>query len=372
MVEEVLGVIFDALGGGSTTSGLKSLSVHYPVRGFRSREVAVPIAAIARVENLMRSCKVLEKLELCEAPFGLPQDDEVWQETLVAVLPGLCGSSIQSLSLDRLDEATVPKFIRALSNETCSLRSLEVRNATSASVTSAIAEVVRNSPLLKKLKLGDGHHVLPAAAELLGHSRLKELNLQPISAPSVTTLSAAIANGHSSLETLCLQLDESTDRDLEALIRVIPGIPSLKNLILDVWRLPEDTARLLGEMIPETTTLKSIKLERNCLFNVTRENLQTLLAGLENNTSIEEFEGIPYHVEQTKAAYLCSLNKADRKSYVETDNMQDNDWVKAIHLFGGCGGLSGLYFALRSKTDLIHRRPDSTANHLGKRKRDDP
>jgi hypothetical protein len=52
------------------------------------------------------------------------------------------------------------------------------------------------------------------------------------------------------------------------------------------------------------------------------------------------------------------LNKARRKSYVEADNMNDNEWLKALGRFDQCGNLSTVNFAVRAKPDFIYVRPD--------------
>jgi hypothetical protein len=239
-----------------------------------------------------------------------------------------------------------------------------------------LVEAACSSPVLEELELC-GCALSSVTIEQFGQARLKSITIEDPDESmdeAERKLMATTLPKNKYLESLRLGRCGIGDMGVKELVEALPQDTNLRTLALPANSVGDAGAKALGEALPKIKTLKSLNVDHN--HRISEDGSSHLLAGLEKNTSIEEFSGIPYDVEQTKAEYLIALNKAGYKTYKETENMHDNDWVEALDRFESAGGLSTRYDALRSKPHFVFVRPESeipAAENIGfgKRKRDE-
>ena len=367
----------------SQTSRLKSIRID--IQGaVWSRVPRSSSQPVNRLQLLLQGCSVLRKIDLCNA-YTDEMDEWLWQETLGAIFAGLSGgSSVDTLCLNGievLDDVTSPKLVELLTSEHSSLKSLTLEG-NKAEAFDAMARAVKHSACrLKDLKVcvRINRHSLSdkSVRMILSADNLTSVELTGLGDSAAKVVAATLEarnsrNGNKSLSTLGLDRCNIGNDGAKDIARVLLVDKALKDISLVCNRIGDDGAKSIGQIIPKNTTLKRINLIGN-MFG--EDGIHALVAGLEANTSIEEFDGIPneFPKEQKQAEFYTALNKADRKSYLEAENMPDDKWVESLKRFEDCGDLSTLFFAVRSKPDFVCVRPDSkpSATSLGKRKRDE-
>jgi hypothetical protein len=298
-------IILEGLANG--TSGLKSL--HIDIRQEMVQN-APGQATFSKVRTLLQSCRTLESLTIEK-----DDDDRFSCDDVFAILSQVLregSSSIKALGLfGNWNEGVLAEIASLLSAERSSLKSLKLcAIELGQDEFDAILRAERNNASLEELTIVN-EEVSPLEEYNIGEllKTLKEtaclrkliLNRLRISNSGASDLTNILQNGNSSLETLSL---------------------------IDC-KLNDDALIEFAQMLPNNSSLKYIDLNSN---DFGERGVRALVAGLEKNTSVEEFSGIPddFPVEWKQAEYYTMLNKARRKSYLEADDMKDDGWLKAL------------------------------------------
>lgn len=219
------------------------------------------------------------------------------------------GCSIQSLRVTgdtTLDDGPTPrrtsKYMELLTNETSSVQSLILEDFGINTIDFGIlAKAVRDSASLEELKVEYfAEEALPIVVlrMIMSAKRLSSLDLSCCNigasgakAVASAPMSSHGSNGNDSISNLSLNLCGLGNEGATFIAEMVSNNKTLKNISLDRNNIGNDGAMILGKCLPRNTTLKRISLDGN---EIGEEGLEVLTTGLgEQNTSIEEFVGIP-------------------------------------------------------------------------------